>query len=291
MPTDRPSCSWPKTTCGPNITHHTFNDVLPLLMGKYLGPGLLGLGVTAMIAGFMSGMAGNVSAFATVWTYDVYRPLIHRKASDHHYLTMGRWASLLGVLISIATAYALFHFSNILEFLQVLIFFFIVPLFGVVILGMLWKRATPTGGFVGFLTAILVSISMWGYVHTFPDGYRPHRRSCSEEDAVVTSRRDRRRQAGEDHPRDRGKRSSRRPTCLAVEAEKTLPVGRDLTIQGSEGHIARHARQRRPPEANVRVLAPEVTLAGNKETTKFGEDGRAGRTEARCRGSRPATYQ
>ena len=129
-----------------NITNHTFNDVLPLLMGKYLGPGLLGLGVTAMIAGFMSGMAGNVSAFATVWTYDVYRPLINRKASDHHYLVMGRWASLLGVLISIATAYALFYFSNILEFLQVLIFFFIVPLFGIVILGMLWKRATPTGG-------------------------------------------------------------------------------------------------------------------------------------------------
>src|SRR5512135_3574517 len=95
------------------------NDVLPLLMGKYLGPGLLGLGVTAMIAGFMSGMAGNVSAFATVWTYDVYRPLIHRRASDRHYLAMGRWCSLLGVLISIVTAYALFDFSNILEFLQV----------------------------------------------------------------------------------------------------------------------------------------------------------------------------
>ena len=120
-------------------------------MGQYLGPGLLGLGVTAMIAGFMSGMAGNVSAFATVWTYDVYRPLIHRNASDHHYLNMGRWASLLGVLISIGTAYALFLFSNILEFLQVLIFFFIVPLFGVVILGMLWKRCTPAGGFWGFL--------------------------------------------------------------------------------------------------------------------------------------------
>ena len=58
-----------------NITLHTYNDVLPLLMGRYLGPGLLGLGVTAMIAGFMSGMAGNVSAFATVWTYDVYKPL------------------------------------------------------------------------------------------------------------------------------------------------------------------------------------------------------------------------
>ena len=72
-----------------NITHHTFNDVLPLLMGQYLGPGLLGLGVTAMIAGFMSGMAGNVSAFATVWTYDVYRPLINKNAPDRHYLNMG----------------------------------------------------------------------------------------------------------------------------------------------------------------------------------------------------------
>ena len=139
-------------------------------MGQYLGPGLLGLGVTAMIAGFMSGMAGNVSAFATVWTYDVYRPLMNKKASDRHYLTMGRWCSILGVLISIGTAYALFFFSNILEFLQVLVFFFIVPLFGTVILGMLWKRATPAGGFWGFLIAILVSMSMWVYVHTFPEG-------------------------------------------------------------------------------------------------------------------------
>ena len=138
------------------ITNHTFNDVLPLLMGRYLGPGLLGLGVTAMIAGFMSGMAGNVSAFATVWTYDVYRPLLVKNASDRHYLAMGRWCSILGVLLSIATAYSLFLFSNILEYLQVLIFFFIVPLFGVVITGMLWKRATPAGGFWGFFLAIRV---------------------------------------------------------------------------------------------------------------------------------------
>ena len=158
---------------GANLTHHTFNDVLPLLMGKYLGPGLLGLGVTAMIAGFMSGMAGNASAFATVWTYDVYKPLFVRNAPDHHYLNMGRWCSILGLLLSVCTAYSLFYFSNILDFLQVLIFFFIVPLFGVVILGMLWKRATPAGAFWGFLTAIVFSISMWVYVHSFPDGYRP----------------------------------------------------------------------------------------------------------------------
>ncbi len=145
-------------------------------MGRYLGPGLLGLGVTAMIAGFMSGMAGNVSAFATVWTYNVYRPLLtrmKRTVSDRHYLNMGRWSSLIGVLISIGTAYMLFYFNNILDYLQVLVFFFIVPLFGVVILGMLWKRATPAAGFWGFLTAMIFSISMWAFVHWFPSGYEP----------------------------------------------------------------------------------------------------------------------
>src|SRR5512143_2414949 len=172
------------------ITHYTFNDVLPLLMGRYLGPGLLGLGVTAMIAGFMSGMAGNVTAFATVWTYDVYKPLFRRNAADSHYLAMGRWCSTLGVLISIAAAYALLWFSNILEFLQVLVFFFIVPLFGTVILGMLWKRATPAGGFWGFVAAILASIGMWTYVHTFPEGYRPPPKATLGEGSIVSLDRD-----------------------------------------------------------------------------------------------------
>jgi len=172
-PDGSPMVLVPESDPRANITHRTFNDVLPLLMSKYLGPGLLGLGVTAMIVGFMSGMAGNVSAFATVWTYDVYKPLINRKASDKHYLNMGRWCSILGVLLSIGTAYLLFWFSNILEFLQVMIFFFIVPLFGVVLLGMLWKRTTPAGGFWGFLAAIVFSIGAWVYVHTFPDDYRP----------------------------------------------------------------------------------------------------------------------
>ncbi len=156
-----------------NITHGTFNDVLPLLMGRYLGPGLLGLGVTAIIAGFMSGMAGNVSAFATVWTYDVYKPLLNKTASDRHYLNMGRWCSVLGVILSIGTAYLLFLFSNILEYFVVLGMFFLLPLFGVIILGMLWKRCTPAGGFWGFLLAILASIGMFVIVHSFPGGYRP----------------------------------------------------------------------------------------------------------------------
>ena len=189
-----------------NITNHTFNDVLPLLMGQYLGPGLLGLGVTAMIAGFMSGMAGNVSAFATVWTYDVYRPLLHRSGSDRHYLVMGRWASLLGVLISIGTAYALFCFSNILDFLQVLVFFFIVPLFGVVILGMLWKRCTPTGRLLGVPGGHLVLDVMWAYVHTFPDGYRPQPKIVLERGAVVSVEKDTAAGKEEDRQGDRAKR-------------------------------------------------------------------------------------
>ena len=152
---------------------HSFNEVLPLMMARYLGPGLLGLGVTAMIAGFMSGMAGNVSAFSTVWTYDVYRPLIRKNASDAHYVSMGRWSSIVGVFIAILTAYAAKFFSNILVYLQVLVMFFIIPLFGVVILGMLWKRATAAAGFWGFLAGILTSIGEFVYVHVFPGYFDP----------------------------------------------------------------------------------------------------------------------
>ena len=87
------------------IGQHSYNEVLPLMLARYCGPGLLGLGITALIAGFMSGMAGNVSAFATVWTYDIYRPFIRKTASDDHYVSMGRWCTILGVIISIGTAY------------------------------------------------------------------------------------------------------------------------------------------------------------------------------------------
>src|ERR1700744_3471521 len=79
---------------------HSYNEVLPLMLARYCGPGLLGLGITALIAGFMSGMAGNVTAFSTVWTYDIYRALIRKNASDSHYLSMGRWCTVIGVLVS-----------------------------------------------------------------------------------------------------------------------------------------------------------------------------------------------
>jgi len=151
---------------------HSYNDVLPLMLARYCGPGLLGLGVTALIAGFMSGMAGNVSAFTTVWTYDIYRPLINSKGSDHHYVNMGRWTTVVGVLISIGTAYLVMQFASIMDYVQALFSFFIAPLFGTVVLGMLWKRATGPGGFWGLLLGTASSISMWAWVKVDPTALR-----------------------------------------------------------------------------------------------------------------------
>ncbi|HYL63602.1 MAG TPA: sodium:solute symporter family protein [Candidatus Methylomirabilis sp.] len=151
---------------------YSYNDVLPLMLARYCGPGLLGLGITALIAGFMSGMAGNVSAFTTVWTYDIYRPLINSKGTDHHYVNMGRWTTVIGVLISIGTAYLVMQFASIMDYVQALFSFFIAPLFGTVVLGMLWKRATGPAGFWGLLCGTLCSISMWGWVKADPSALR-----------------------------------------------------------------------------------------------------------------------
>ena len=116
----------------------------------------------------MSGMAGNVSAFATVWTYDIYRPYIKKQAADAHYVSVGRWCTLLGVLVSIGTAYLVMQFAGIMDYVQALFSFFIAPLFGTVIFGMLWKRATPAGGFWGLLLGTVGSISMWFWVNRDP---------------------------------------------------------------------------------------------------------------------------
>jgi len=143
---------------------HSYNEVLPLMLARYCGPGLMGLGITALIAGFMSGMAGNVSAFATVWTYDIYRAFMRRDAADSHYVAMGRWCTIVGVLVSIGTAYLVMQFQSIMDYVQALFSFFIAPLFGTVLLGMLWKRATPAGGFWGLLAGTGSSIAMWAWV-------------------------------------------------------------------------------------------------------------------------------
>ena len=147
---------------------HSYNEVLPLMLARYCGPGLLGLGITALLAGFMSGMAGNVSAFATVWTYDIYRPFFRKSASDAHYVAVGRWCTILGVLVSIGTAYLVMQFLSIMDYVQALFSFFIAPLFGTVLLGMLWRRATPAGGFWGLLSGTLSSIGMWAWVKLDP---------------------------------------------------------------------------------------------------------------------------
>ncbi|HVX66664.1 MAG TPA: sodium:solute symporter family protein [Bryobacteraceae bacterium] len=147
---------------------HSYNEVLPLMLARYCGPGLLGLGITALIAGFMSGMAGNVSAFATVWTYDIYRAFVRKNAPDAHYVAMGRWCTVLGVLVSIGTAYLVMQFLSIMDYVQALFSFFIAPLFGTVLLGMLWKRATPAGGFWGLLAGTASSVAMWAWVKVDP---------------------------------------------------------------------------------------------------------------------------
>jgi SSS family solute:Na+ symporter len=143
---------------------HSYNEVLPIMLARYCGPGLLGLGITALIAGFMSGMAGNVSAFATVFTYDIYRATIRKQASDAHYVSVGRWCTILGVLASIGTAYLVMQFASIMDYVQALFSFFIAPLFGTVLLGMLWKRATPAGGFWGLAAGTASSIALWAWV-------------------------------------------------------------------------------------------------------------------------------
>jgi SSS family solute:Na+ symporter len=156
----------------PGAGLHSYNEVLPLMMVRYCSPGLLGLGITALIAGFMSGMAGNVSAFSAVWTYDIYQPLINKKASDQHYVAIGRWATILGVVISIGTAYMVMNAKGIMDYVQALFSFFISPLLGVVLMGMFWKRATKAGGFWGLLIGTLTSVSLWAWVKIDPSALR-----------------------------------------------------------------------------------------------------------------------
>jgi SSS family solute:Na+ symporter len=128
-----------------------YNMTIPTLLAKYFPTGLLGIGFTALMASFMSGMAGNVTAFNTVWTYDIYQSYIAPDKSDNHYLWMGRWATVFGILVSILAAYAAAKFNNIMDMLQLVFGFVNAPLFATFLLGMFWKRATGHGAFYGLL--------------------------------------------------------------------------------------------------------------------------------------------
>jgi len=142
----------------------SYNLALPLLMERYYPPGMLGLGLTAMLASFMSGMAGNVTAFTTVWTYDIYQAYIKKDASDEHYVKMGRWAVVVGILISIGAAYLAAGFPSVMDYMQLLFSIFNAPLFATFLLGMFWKRATPWGGFWGLVAgtagAVLLMVAI-----------------------------------------------------------------------------------------------------------------------------------
>lgn len=130
---------------------YNYDMTIPLMLGHYFPPGILGLGLTALMASFMSGMAGNVTAFNTVWTYDIYQSYIHKGASDQHYLWMGRFATIFGIALSVITAYVTTEFNNIMDMLQLVFAFVNAPLFATFLLGMFWKRTTGHGAFTGLL--------------------------------------------------------------------------------------------------------------------------------------------
>jgi SSS family solute:Na+ symporter len=128
-----------------------YDLAVPNMLLHYFPPGMLGLGLTALLASFMSGMAGNVTAFNTVWTYDIYQSYIRPGATDEHYLWMGRAATVFGIAFSIAAAYMANRFNNIMDMLQLVFAFVNAPLFATFLLGMFWKRTTGHAAFTGLL--------------------------------------------------------------------------------------------------------------------------------------------
>jgi solute:Na+ symporter, SSS family len=128
-----------------------YNMAIPSMLARYYPPGMLGLGLTALMASFMSGMAGNVTAFNTVWTYDIYQGHIKRHASDAHYLKVARYTTVVGIALSVATAYIAMRFNNIMDMLQLVFSFVNAPLLATFLLGMFWRRTTGHGAFWGLL--------------------------------------------------------------------------------------------------------------------------------------------
>jgi SSS family solute:Na+ symporter len=145
-----------------------YNMVIPSLLKYYLPSGLLGLCLTALMASFMSGMAGNVTAFNTVWTYDIYQSYLKPGQSDKHYLNVGHVITVVGIVISVACAYLAKQFNNIMDMLQLVFGFVNAPLFATFLLGMFWKRATGHGAFWGLVLGTLAAALHHGL--TLPAG-------------------------------------------------------------------------------------------------------------------------
>jgi SSS family solute:Na+ symporter len=158
-----------------------YDQTLTTLMAQFYPSGMLGLGLTALMASFMSGMAGNVTAFNTVFTYDLYQGYVRKHAPDAHYLWVGRFTTVVGVALSVGTAYLASRFNNIMDVLQLVFGFVNAPLFATFLLGMFWKRATGHGAFAGLLSGTLAAAATHGFtvaeekggwlgsvLHTFP---------------------------------------------------------------------------------------------------------------------------
>lgn len=145
-----------------------YDMVVPAMLSHYFPTGMLGLGLTALMASFMSGMAGNVTAFNTVWTYDIYQGYIKKDGSDAHYLAVGRWTTVVGIMASMAAAYAAAQFNNIMDILQLVFAFVNAPLFATFLLGMFWRRTTADGAFYGLISGTLAAALHHGL--TLPAG-------------------------------------------------------------------------------------------------------------------------
>jgi SSS family solute:Na+ symporter len=137
---------------------YNYDLAIPVMLLHFFPTGILGLGLTALLASFMSGMAGNVTAFNTVWTYDIYQAYINKRATDAHYLWMGRMATIGGITLSIAAAYAATSFNNIMDALQLVFSFVNAPLFATFLLGMFWKRTTGHGAFTGLVSGTFAAL-------------------------------------------------------------------------------------------------------------------------------------
>jgi SSS family solute:Na+ symporter len=134
-----------------------YDMVVPTMLAHYFPTGMLGLGLTALMASFMSGMAGNVTAFNTVFTYDLYQGYIKKDGDDAHYLAVGRWTTVVGIVASMAAAYAAASFNNIMDILQLVFAFVNAPLFATFLLGMFWKRTTGHGAFFGLISGTVAA--------------------------------------------------------------------------------------------------------------------------------------
>ena len=139
-----------------------YDQVLTTLMAKFYPAGILGVGLTGLMASFMSGMAGNVTAFNTVFTYDIYQSYFRKNAPDSHYLMVGRMTTIVGVALSILAAYVCKHYNNIMDLLQFVFAFVNAPLFATFLLGMFWKRATAHGAFSGLVSSTVAAILTFG---------------------------------------------------------------------------------------------------------------------------------